>query len=105
MSLHFRRSLSIAPGVPLNLGLHGAGVSIGRRGLHLGVNRRGMYSSAGIPGTGLYAVHHFHARGAAHPEARGSAGCLGTLFAVLLILGIGVIFGLFVDQVMRRAYP
>jgi hypothetical protein len=57
MSLRFRRSLRIAPGVRLNLGLHGAGLSVGPRGLHVGVNRRGMYSSAGIPGTGLYAVH------------------------------------------------
>jgi Protein of unknown function (DUF4236) len=39
------------PGVHLNLGLHGAGVSVGPRGLHVGVNRRGVYTSAGIPGT------------------------------------------------------
>jgi hypothetical protein len=50
--LRFRRSIRIAPGVHVNLGLHGAGLSVGPRGLHLGVNRRGMYTSAGIPGTG-----------------------------------------------------
>jgi hypothetical protein len=29
MSLRFRRSVSIIPGVSLNLGLHGAGLSVG----------------------------------------------------------------------------
>ena len=52
MSLRFRRSIKLLPGVRLNMGLHGAGLSVGPRGLHVGVNRRGMYTSAGIPGTG-----------------------------------------------------
>ena len=58
MSLRFRRSIKLLPGVHVNLGLHGAGLSVGPRGFHVGMNRRGMYTSAGIPGTGLYAVHH-----------------------------------------------
>jgi hypothetical protein len=62
MSLRFRRSIRIVPGVHLNLGMSGAGVSVGPRGLHVGVNHRGMYTSAGIPGTGLYAVHHYGSR-------------------------------------------
>src|SRR5215470_13208632 len=49
----FRRSLRIASGVQLNLGLHGAGLSIGRRGLHIGMNRFGEYRKAGIPETSL----------------------------------------------------
>ena len=48
MSLRFRRSIRIAPGVHVNLGLHGAGLSVGPRGLHVGVNRRGMYTSGDI---------------------------------------------------------
>jgi len=52
MSLRFRRSVRIAPGVHVNLGFDGAGLSVGPRGLHLGVNRRGMYTSAGIPSHG-----------------------------------------------------
>jgi hypothetical protein len=58
MSLRFYRRFRIVPGVRLNLGLHGAGFSVGPRGLHVGINRRGSCTSAGIPGTGLYAVHH-----------------------------------------------
>jgi hypothetical protein len=49
MSLRFRRRIRIAPGVHLNLGLHGAGLSVGPRGFHVGLNRQGMYTSAGIP--------------------------------------------------------
>src|SRR5258706_4249665 len=56
MSLSFRRSIRIAPGVHVNLGLHGAGLSVGPRGLLLWLNRRGMYTSAGIPGTRIYAT-------------------------------------------------
>ena len=41
----------------LNLGLHGAGLSVGRRGLHIGMNRFGEYRKAGIPETSLYAVY------------------------------------------------
>jgi hypothetical protein len=55
------------PGVRINLGLHGAGLSVGLRGLHVGVNRRGMYTSAGIPGTGIYAIHHIRSSAVQHP--------------------------------------
>jgi hypothetical protein len=93
MALRFRRRIRIAPGVHINLGLHGAGLSVGPRGLHVGVNRRGMYSSAGIPGTGLYAVHHFRGPSDQQPNVQGTAigfavGLLAAvaLFAVLAIL-------------------
>jgi hypothetical protein len=90
MSLRFRRRVKLLPGVTLNLGLHGAGVSIGPRGHHVGLNRRGMYTSAGIPGSGIYAVHHFHGHGEPHSEVRGggsgnAAGCL--ILALLLFVG------------------
>jgi hypothetical protein len=88
MSLRFRRSLRIAPGVRLNLGLHGAGLSVGPRGLHVGVNRRGMYSSAGIPGTGIYAMHHYRTPGQEHPEAQ-SSGC-GTVLILIAMAALMV---------------
>ncbi len=93
MSLRFRRSIRIAPGVRLNLGLHGAGLSVGPRGLHVGVNRRGMYTSAGIPGTGIYAVHHIRGSASQHPAVAGNAagfvaGILIALAIVALLLAI-----------------
>jgi hypothetical protein len=82
MSLRFRRSIRIAPGVHVNLGFDGAGLSVGPRGLHFGVNRRGIYTSAGIPGTGIYAVHHIRRSSAEHPTVAGSA------WPVILLLGV-----------------
>jgi hypothetical protein len=75
MSLRFRRRIKLLPGVHINLGLHGAGPSIGPRGVHVGLSRRGAYTSAGIPGTGLYAVHHYRT-GEEHHEVRGGCGAL-----------------------------
>ena len=86
MSLRFRRSIRIAPGVHVNLGLHGAGLSVGPRGLHVGVNRRGMYTSAGMPGTGIYAVRHTRRSSEEHPKVAGSAWPMILLLAVLLLV-------------------
>jgi hypothetical protein len=90
MPLRFQRRICIAPGVRLNLGLHGVGVSVGPRGLHVGIKRRGAYSSAGIPGTGLYAVYHYQFRSDEPPEVRGSAragsACLIVLAAIVFLV-------------------
>ncbi len=85
MALRFRRSIRLAPGIRLNLGLHGAGLSVGPRGLHVGVNRRGMYTSAGIPGSGIYAIHHI--RGSAGQHVAGSAAG----FVVGILIGLAVV--------------
>jgi hypothetical protein len=90
MSLRFRRSIKLLPGVHVNLGLHGAGLSVGPRGLHVGVNRRGMYTSAGIPGTGIYAVHDYRSTPGEHPKAARNAGG-GCLLLVLLIAALVLI--------------
>jgi hypothetical protein len=94
MPLRFRRSIRIAPGIRVNLGLHGAGLSVGPRGLHVGVNRRGMYTSAGIPGTGIYAVHHIRSSAQQHPSsaeqhsnvAGNAMGCVAVVVVAVIIL-------------------
>ena len=93
MSLRFRRRIRILPGVHLNLGLHGIGLSVGPRGLHLGMNRRGMYTSAGIPGTGLYALHHVRSSPGEHPSVEGNAAgfLLGVLVAVAVVAVLVVV--------------
>ena|SRR5579872_6605699 len=103
MSLRFRRSVRILPGVRLNLGLHGAGVSVGSRGLHVGMNRRGMYSSVGIPGTGIYAVHHV--RKGEHASVAGSAGgfVVGLLIVIALIVVVQVCLVLLAKWRPRKA--
>jgi hypothetical protein len=87
MTLRFRRSIRIMPGVRVNLGLHGAGVSVGPRGLHVGMNRRGMYTSAGIPGTGIYAVHHVKAGD--HPA--GTTSVTGSAWPAVVVFGLVVL--------------
>ena len=42
----------------LNLSKGGVGLSIGGKGLRVGVGPRGVYTSAGIPGTGLYSINY-----------------------------------------------
>ncbi len=55
MSLRFRRSVQIAPGVKLNFTKTGLGLTAGVRGAHYSVNTSGRVTrSVGIPGTGLY---------------------------------------------------
>lgn len=55
MAIRFHKSIKIAPGIRMNLGLKSAGISFGGKGLRYTINsRNGHYVSAGIPGTGLY---------------------------------------------------
>ena len=89
MSLRFRRRIQIAPGIHLNLGLHGAGLSVGPRGLHVGLNRQDMYTSAGIPGTGLYAIHHVRNSPGEHPNVEGdAAGCVVAVIIAAVVIAV-----------------
>ena len=64
MSLRFRRSIKLIPGVRLNFGASTIGLSVGVPGARISVNSRGdVYTSAGIPGTGLYNVERSSLRG------------------------------------------
>jgi hypothetical protein len=53
MGLRFRRSITIFPGVRLNVGQGGLSFSFGPRGSSLTAGPRGMYANVGLPGTGL----------------------------------------------------
>ena len=53
MGWRFQRRKKLAPGVTLNLGKRGAGVSFGRRGARLSVGRRGLTATLSLLGTGL----------------------------------------------------
>ena len=94
MTLRFRRSVRVAPGVWLNLGMHGAGLSVGPRGLHVGLNRHGAYASAGVPGGGIYMMRTFRRGEGAH-EVRGSL-----LMTIALVLLAGAAIGLLVGAII-----
>lgn len=55
MGLNFRKSISILPGVKLNLSKGGVSVSAGVKGLRGSLNSKGqLTTTASIPGTGIY---------------------------------------------------
>lgn len=57
MSIRFRRSIKIAPGLRFSISKTGLGLSLGIPGARASINTQGdIYASAGIPGTGLYGV-------------------------------------------------
>ena len=58
MGVRFRRSISLGKGAKLNLSKGGLGISVGGKGARVGFGTRGAYTSAGIPGTGLYAINY-----------------------------------------------
>jgi hypothetical protein len=53
MGLRFRKSMRIAPGIRVNLGLRSLSVSAGVRGVKYTTGTRGRRISVGLPGTGL----------------------------------------------------
>jgi tetratricopeptide (TPR) repeat protein len=57
MSIRFRRSMKLIPGVRLNINKDSLGLSFGVPGARYSVNTKGRRTaSVGIPGTGLYSV-------------------------------------------------
>ena len=53
MSLRFRRTLRLAPGLRVNLAKRGVSLSVGRHGLTENINRAGARTTVGAPDTGL----------------------------------------------------
>lgn len=80
MALRFRRSVKLMPGVRLNFNKNSMGVSVGVRGAHMSVNTKGqVYSSVGVPGTGLYNIERSSlkaSRGRTSPSGTSSAGVI-----------------------------
>ena len=57
MSLRYRKSVKIMPGLRLNLNKNSTSLSFGVPGARMSINTKGdVYRSFGIPGTGLYDV-------------------------------------------------
>lgn len=53
MTINFRKSIKILPGVKLNLNKKGVSISAGVRGARVTVGKRGTHATVGLPGTGL----------------------------------------------------
>jgi Protein of unknown function (DUF4236) len=57
MTLRFRRSIRMLPGLRLNLGKRGASVSLGDRGAQVTMGHGQLRETVGLPGTGLSYTH------------------------------------------------
>lgn len=63
MSLRFRRSMKIAPGIRLNFNKDSIGISAGVPGARVSMNSKGdIYTSAGLPGSGISMVERSTAK-------------------------------------------
>jgi hypothetical protein len=54
VSLRFRRSIKLAPGIRWNFSGSGTSWTLGPRGASISVGKRGTFLNTGIPGTGFY---------------------------------------------------
>lgn len=54
MGIRFRKYISLAPGVRINLTGSGVSLTTGPRGGSVNIGSRGVYGNAGLPGTGIY---------------------------------------------------
>jgi hypothetical protein len=88
MGLRFRRSIRIAPGLRLNVGMKSVSVSAGAHGISYTVGSAGQRASVGLPGTGLYWTHVWR-NGILRPSGF-RPYLIVTGFVVLIALAIGV---------------
>ena len=75
MGLRFRKTISVLPGVRLNISKSGVSASVGPRGLTLNLGRRGARGTVGLPGTGLSYSEKLPLPGA-EPDGRAPRGSL-----------------------------
>jgi hypothetical protein len=87
MGWRFRKSVSIAPGIRVNMGRGGiTSLSVGGRGGTLNIGKRGVTSTSSIPGTGLSYQHRWRRRAASSSSGSKSGG---PILGLLLLIGIG----------------
>lgn len=72
MSLRFRKSMKIAPGVKLNFSKNGVGMSVGTKGARMSISPTGRVTrTLGIPGTGIYDVETISTGNKKKPSTQG----------------------------------
>lgn len=74
MALRFRKRITLAPGLRMNLSGSGVSFSVGPRGASMTFGKRGTYLNTGIPGSGLYSRERLRAS----PRSSAASGRAGT---------------------------
>lgn len=87
MGLRFRKSIRLAPGVRVNIGLKGASVSVGPRGASTNISRRGVRSTVSVPGTGIsYTTPYARPSGTTAPRLLPGLLLLAAVLAILWLI-------------------
>ena len=80
MGLRFRKSISLLPGVKLNLSKSGPSVSVGGNGLTYNIGSKGEKATVGLPGSGLS-----YSDQPSRTKTGGKRSALGTLIMIAAI--------------------
>ncbi|HEX7775584.1 MAG TPA: DUF4236 domain-containing protein [Parvibaculum sp.] len=87
MGFRFRKSLSILPGVKINLSKTGGSLSLGGRGASVNLGRKGVKTTVGLPGSGMsYSEQESYSDAA--PGGRAGGAGLGKL-VLMILAGLG----------------
>lgn len=86
MGFYFRKRRSLGP-LSLNLSKSGIGISTGIRGLRAGVTSHGkLFTSANIPGTGMYYRRYYQHHHAGEPSTFAVGYVVGFALPFLILL-------------------
>jgi len=104
MAWNFRKRITIAPGVKLNLSKKGVSTTFGIRGASINVGKNGTFLNTGIPGTGLYRRQKIGGgKNTINPSSNISnqkSNNASTIEGCFISLGILLIIGLFIYDVI-----
>ncbi len=97
MAWNYRKRITIAPGVRLNVSKKGVSTTFGIRGASINVGQKGTYLNTGIPGTGIYRRQKIGGNNENYfmsnkKQTDSNSGCLGWLvYGVLFSFIVGAI--------------
>lgn len=98
MGFYFRKRIGLGP-LALNFGKSGIGLSTGIRGLRAGISSHGrLYTSANIPGTGLYYRRYYAHHHASEPSSFAVAFWLGVLAVPLFLVLLAAVGGVLASR-------
>lgn len=93
MGFRFRKSVKIAPGLKVNLGLKGASLSIGGKGATVNVGKNGVRGTVGIPGTGISYSESIIKRSSSRPTTNANDDGIATKI-IFYFIAFMVVFGI-----------
>jgi len=104
MAWNYRKRITIAPGVRLNLSKKGVSTTFGIRGANINIGKNGTFLNTGIPGTGLYRRQKIGGgKDSINPTSNISnpkSNNVSTIEGCFISLGILLIIGLFIYDVI-----